>query len=238
MMSRRGVSLRTPRSAAKVEERRLRPERSEGLSDASRNPAREAGRRPPNVTALHTSPGFEAQAPGRLRTSTTGGCEGQAPGRLRTSTTGGCEAQAPGRLRTSTTGRDGDAEGSVRNQSLIPGRVERSGARTTFPRTGGRTACPYVHRLSGAGHDTRVVACRRGTGCERPAGRRTRSGRHGTRTGRAPAPHVRVLRPRGAQASVCPSPPARAGVGQHTGGGLPRLAHQLSPTDRNWSSSS
>ena len=37
-LSRRGMSLRIPRPAAKVEERRLRPERSEGLSDASRNP--------------------------------------------------------------------------------------------------------------------------------------------------------------------------------------------------------
>ena len=44
--SRRGVSSRTPRSAAKVEERRPRPERSEGLGDASRNPVRSLAPRP------------------------------------------------------------------------------------------------------------------------------------------------------------------------------------------------
>ncbi|WP_207568276.1 hypothetical protein [Nocardioides sp. PD653-B2] len=53
--------------------------------------------------------GFEAQAPGRLRTSTT---DGQAPGRLRTSTT---EGEAPGRLRTSTT--DGQASGRLRTST-------------------------------------------------------------------------------------------------------------------------
>jgi len=44
--SRRGVSSRTPRSAAKVEERRPRPERSEGLGNASRNPVRCLAPRP------------------------------------------------------------------------------------------------------------------------------------------------------------------------------------------------
>jgi acyl-CoA carboxylase subunit beta len=83
-----------------------------------------------NWRKAYGSGGFEAQAPGRLRTSTTGaygsgGFEAQAPGRLRTSTTGaygsgGFEAQAPGRLRTPTTGYaepDEDAEGLL---DLIP----------------------------------------------------------------------------------------------------------------------
>jgi acyl-CoA carboxylase subunit beta len=62
-----------------------------------------------NWRKAYGSGGFEAQAPGRLRTSTTG-----AYG------SGGFEAQAPGRLRTSTTGYaepDEDAEGLL---DLIP----------------------------------------------------------------------------------------------------------------------
>jgi hypothetical protein len=50
--SRRGVSSRTPRSAAKVEERRPRPERSEGLGDASRNPVRCLAPTTPTVATL------------------------------------------------------------------------------------------------------------------------------------------------------------------------------------------
>jgi acetyl-CoA carboxylase carboxyltransferase component len=62
-----------------------------------------------NWRKAYGSGGFEAQAPGRLRTSTTG-----AYG------SGGFEAQAPGRLRTPTTGYaepDEDAEGLL---DLIP----------------------------------------------------------------------------------------------------------------------
>jgi acyl-CoA carboxylase subunit beta len=62
-----------------------------------------------NWRKAYGSGGFEAQAPGRLRTSTTG-----------VYGSGGFEAQAPGRLRTSTTGYaepDEDAEGLL---DLIP----------------------------------------------------------------------------------------------------------------------
>ena len=73
-----------------------------------------------------------------------------------------------------------------------------------------------VHRLPGAGREERVAAGRGRLGnrrcCCRP-----RSHRHGPRSWGAPAPHVRVLRPRGAQAVLHPSPPARARAAQHTG---------------------
>jgi len=79
--------------------------------------------------------------------------------------------------------------------------------------------------MSRAGRQERVVARRRRLGCEWPTSRRTRSWWRGTRPWSAPAPHDRVLRPRGAQASVFPGPQGPAGerVGQHTGGWLPQL---------------
>jgi hypothetical protein len=45
----------------------------EGAQRLSRNPGTERSAATAEITALHTSPGFEAQAAGGLRTSTTGG---------------------------------------------------------------------------------------------------------------------------------------------------------------------
>ena len=65
---------------------------------------------------------------------------------------------------------------------------------------------PDLRRMSEAGRQERVVAGDRRLGCGRPAGRRTRSDGHRTRPGGAPAPHGRVLRPRGAAEGVRPGP--------------------------------
>jgi hypothetical protein len=81
---------------------------------------------------------------------------------------------------------------------------------------------PHVCGVSGTNHQARVVACRDGHGRRGPPGRRPRSHRHRTRTRGAPAPHDRVLRPRGAQAGIHPGTPGR-GPRPRTGGGVPRL---------------
>ena len=76
------------------------------------------------------------------------------------------------------------------------GKVVVSGSRTRLcPLPGSHRpvgAGQDLHRLSPAGHETRVVAGDRRLGRERPPGRRARSRRHRTRSGSAPAPHRRV----------------------------------------------
>jgi len=83
--------------------------------------------------------------------------------------------------------------------------------------------------MPGSRRQARVVAGDRRLGTRWPPGRRARSDGHRTRTGGAPAPHGRVLRPRGAAESLRAGPASgrSRGAVPGAGGGLPRLAHDM-----------
>ncbi len=100
---------------------------------------------------------------------------------------------------------------SWRQRSRAAARVDGSGSPIDVPCTGDASGPrPYVHRMSRAGREERVVARGRRLGCEGPAGPPSRSRRPGTRPRGAPAPHDRVLRPGGPAPSVHQGP---AGLG-------------------------
>ena len=90
---------------------------------------------------------------------------------------------------------------------------------------------PDLCGMSEAGHEKRVVAGDRRLGCRRPAGRRTRSDSHRTRSGSAPAPHGRVFRPRGTPEGFRPCPSGHDRALQRTGGRVP-LARTSTLIDR------